>query len=100
MAIIITVPSQPVAVGYADAEFCTLSRQMGYFFKEIPLARQAITTIVIWNDQSIEAAEVVNSGHRVNLSQGDVNSVDTVADRGKEGGCYREKCIFDTVWFA
>ena len=78
MAIIITVPSQRVAVGYADEEFCTLSRQMGYFFKETPLARQAITTIVIWNDQSIEAAEVVNSGHRENLSQGDVNSVDTV----------------------
>ena len=29
---------------------------------------------------------MVNSGHRVNLSQGDVNSVNTVADRGKEGG--------------
>ena len=45
---------------------------------------------------------MVNSGHRVNLSHGDVNSVDTVADRGKEGGevGYREKWIFDTVWFA
>ena len=29
VTIIITVPSQRVAVGYADAEFCTLSRQMG-----------------------------------------------------------------------
>ena len=47
VTIIITVSSQRVAVGYADAEFCTLSRQTGYFFKETPLARLAITTIVI-----------------------------------------------------
>ena len=85
VTIIITVPSQRVAVGCADAEFCTLSRQMGYFFKETPLARQAVTTIVILYDHRFEAAEVVNSGHRAYLSHGDVNSVDTVRQRQIEG---------------
>ena len=87
MTIIITVPSQRarVAVGCAAAEFCTLSRQMGYFFKETPLARQAVTTIVILYDHRFEAAEVVNSGHRAYLSHGDVNSVDTVRQRQIEG---------------
>ena len=54
---------------------------MGYFFKETPLARQAVTTIVILYDHRFEAAEVVNSGHRAYLSHGDVNSVDTVRQR-------------------
>ena len=60
---------------------------MGYFFIEtpLPLARQAVTTIVILYDHRFEAAEVVNSGHRAYLSHGDVNSVDTVRQWQIEG---------------
>ena len=44
---------------------------------------------------------MVNSGHRVNLSHGDVNSVDTVWQiEGRREVGDREIWIFDTVWFA